>query len=78
VNGTISSLTRQVDKKDAELSQEKETVRILSEKIEDLRAATNGFEALIAQNRELMGKLDQQNAQNDEQKKKTEEETWTK
>lgn len=61
--GQIDALTRQIEQKDAELSHEKKAVKMLSQQLETLKITNEGFEALRSQQNDIMGKMDEQNAQ---------------
>lgn len=72
--GKIDALTQQVEAKDAELGREKESVRALSKKLQDLQATSSGFEALAAQGKEILHKLGEQHATENERHQKSAEE----
>lgn len=59
----IDALTRRITRKDAELSHEKEAVRLLTQQVETLKITNEGFEALGAQHKDILGKMDEQNTQ---------------
>lgn len=61
----IKLLTKQLEEKDNELAQQRETIRALSEKAHDLEASSTGFEALTAQNEEILRKISDQGSQAD-------------
>ncbi|EGO54519.1 hypothetical protein NEUTE1DRAFT_103967 [Neurospora tetrasperma FGSC 2508] len=61
--GQIDALTRQIEQKDAELSHEKKAVKMLSQQLETLKITNEGFEALRSRQNDIMGKMDEQNAQ---------------
>ncbi|KAK3682618.1 hypothetical protein B0T22DRAFT_290069 [Podospora appendiculata] len=74
----ISDLTRQLEEKDIELRQEKKAYETLSHKLQDLEAATRGFEALATQNNEILGRLNELENLADEQTKKSDEDARAK
>ncbi|KAK3402051.1 hypothetical protein B0T20DRAFT_370031 [Sordaria brevicollis] len=59
--GQIGALTRQIQQKDVELSHEKEAVKILSQQLETLKITNEGLEGLRSQQKNILGKLDEQN-----------------
>ncbi|KAH7630330.1 hypothetical protein B0T09DRAFT_400227 [Sordaria sp. MPI-SDFR-AT-0083] len=61
--GQIDNLTRQIEQKDAELNHKKEAVRMLSQQLETLKITNGGFEALESQQKDILGKMEEQNAQ---------------
>ncbi|KAK1782152.1 hypothetical protein QBC45DRAFT_456142 [Copromyces sp. CBS 386.78] len=69
----IDTLTRQIEQRDAELSHEKEAVKMLSQQLETLNIANEGFEALGSQQKDILGKMDEQNAQAIQRQAKTED-----
>ena len=69
----IDDLTRRVEQKDAELSHEKESVRMLSEQLETLKITNEGLEALGSQQKNILGKMDEQNVQATQRQAKTED-----
>ncbi|KAK3303520.1 uncharacterized protein B0T15DRAFT_402314 [Chaetomium strumarium] len=63
----IDALTRQAEEKESELQKERDSVRALSQKLRDLQATSNNFEALAAQGTEILAKLGQQQEKAEEQ-----------
>lgn len=59
--GQIDALTRQIQQKDAELSHEREAVKMLSQQLETLKITNEGLEGLGPQQKDILGKLDEQN-----------------
>jgi hypothetical protein len=74
VYGKINSLTRQVKEKEVNLEQERESVRALSEQLQDLQVTSSGFEALATQGKEILKRLGDHQANADEQHRKSAEE----
>ncbi len=70
----IDALTQEVEAKDAQLNQEKESARVLSKRVQDLQATSSGFEALAAQSEEILNKLGLQNTKADEWHQKSSQE----
>ncbi|KAH6640491.1 hypothetical protein F5144DRAFT_526074 [Chaetomium tenue] len=70
----INSLKQQVEEKEAELGQERESVRSLSERLHDLRATSSGFEGLALQGKEILRELGEQQAKAEEHRNKSAEE----
>ncbi|KAJ4412942.1 hypothetical protein N0V85_003627 [Neurospora sp. IMI 360204] len=71
--GQINTLTRQIEQKDAELSHEKEAVKMLSQQLETLKITNEGLDALGSQHKDILGKMDEQNAQAIQRQAKTED-----
>lgn len=69
--GKINTLTQQLEARDAELDQEKASVRALSEKLQDLQTTSAGFEGLAVQNKEIMDKLEEQHKAADDRHQRT-------
>ena len=72
--GRIDALAQQVEEKEAELSRERESVRSLSEKLQDLQATSSGFEALAVQGKEILQKIGEQQTKAEELHQKSAEE----
>lgn len=70
----INSLKQQIEEKEAELGQERESVRSLSERLQDLRATSSGFEELALQGKEILRELGEQHAKAEEHRNKSAEE----
>ncbi len=70
----IATLTQQVEEKEVELRQERESVCALSKQLRELQHTSSGFEALAAQGKEILNKLGEQQAKADEQHRKSAEE----
>ncbi len=70
----IATLTQQVEEKEVELRQERESVCALSKQLGELQDTSSGFEALAAQGKEILDKLGEQQAKADEQHRKSAEE----
>ncbi|KAK4043138.1 hypothetical protein C8A01DRAFT_13306 [Parachaetomium inaequale] len=70
----IDNLTQHVEEKEAELSREREAVRSLSTKLQDLQATSSGFEALAVQGKEILQKLGEQQTKAEEHHQKSAEE----
>ncbi|SPQ23200.1 d42d6844-add0-49bf-a980-3505cee3d2a5 [Thermothielavioides terrestris] len=66
----MDALTQQLEEKEAELSRERESTRVLSEKVQRLQATSTGFEALAAQGKEILDQLGEQAKKTDEQRQK--------
>jgi uncharacterized protein YoxC len=71
VYGKIDVLTHQVEEKEAELNREREAVRSLSTKLQDLQATSSGFEALAVQGKEILQKLGEQQTKAEEHHQKS-------
>lgn len=67
----INVLAQQVEEKDAELRRERESVRGLSEKLQELQHTSTGFETLASQGREILDRLGEQATKADEQRQKS-------
>ncbi|KAL2134431.1 hypothetical protein VTI74DRAFT_203 [Chaetomium olivicolor] len=65
--GKIDVLTKEAEEKETELNRERESVRVLSEKLQALQATSSGFEALAAQGKEILDKFEVQRAKTEEQ-----------
>ena len=76
--GKIATLTQQVEEKESELRQERESVRALSKQLQELQDTSSGFEALAAQGKVILDKLGEQQAKPDEQHRKSAEELQNK
>ncbi|KAK4150878.1 hypothetical protein C8A00DRAFT_45804 [Chaetomidium leptoderma] len=63
----------QVEEKEADLSRERESVRALSKRLQDLQATSSGFEALAAQGKEILQKIGEQQIKAEEQHQKSAE-----
>lgn len=74
VYGKIEALTHQVEEKEADLNRERRSVKVLSEKLQDLQATSSGFEALAAQGKEILGKFEEQRTREEAQHKQCAEE----
>ncbi|KAK4128501.1 hypothetical protein N657DRAFT_561713 [Parathielavia appendiculata] len=70
----INALTQQVDEKEAELSREREAVRVLSEQLKQLKASSSGFETLGIQGKEILQRLEEQQVKADEERQKSAQE----
>jgi Predicted membrane protein len=70
VYGQINLLTDQIKEKDSELGKERETVRLLSERLKELQETASGFEALAAQNKKILDKLEEQQKEADNRHQK--------
>ena len=70
----INSLKQQVEEKEAELDQERESIRSLSERLHDLQATSSGFEGLAVQGKEILRQLGEQHAKAEEHRNKSAEE----
>ncbi|KAL2187532.1 hypothetical protein L209DRAFT_764419 [Thermothelomyces heterothallicus CBS 203.75] len=55
--GKISTLTQQVEEKDAELSRERDSVRFLTEKLQNIQSVSSSFEALSSQGRDILQRI---------------------
>lgn len=66
----INLLTDQIKEKDSELGKERETVRLLSERLKDLQETASSFEALAAQSKEILDKLEEQRKEADDRRQK--------
>ncbi|KAJ4293731.1 hypothetical protein N0V88_005239 [Collariella sp. IMI 366227] len=67
--GKIEALTYQVEEKETELNRERQSVKVLSEKLQDLQTTASGFEALAAQGKEILGKFEEQRKREEAQHK---------
>ncbi|KAL2260964.1 hypothetical protein VTK26DRAFT_4901 [Humicola hyalothermophila] len=65
--GKIGALTQELQEKDTQLNQEKQSVYALSEKVKDLETTFAGFEGLAAQSKEILNKLEEQHKVSDDQ-----------
>ncbi len=74
VYGKIDTLMRQVEEKEVELEQERNSVRALSKQLQDLQETSSSFEALAIQGKEILDRLGEQQAKSDEQHRKSTEE----
>ncbi|KAK4463842.1 hypothetical protein QBC42DRAFT_322826 [Cladorrhinum samala] len=74
----IELLEKQLEEKDNEVAQQKDTIRVLSEKAHDLEASSTGFQALTAQNEEILQKISDQGSQTDKHEKESAKETHDK
>ncbi|AEO64055.1 uncharacterized protein THITE_2037083 [Thermothielavioides terrestris NRRL 8126] len=66
----MDALTQQLEEKEVELSRERESTRVLSEKLQRLQATSTGFEALAAQGKEILNRLGEQAKKTEEQRQK--------
>ncbi|KAK0708363.1 hypothetical protein B0H67DRAFT_544020 [Lasiosphaeris hirsuta] len=71
MSGNINALKQQLVERDVELGREKEVVRLLTTKLEELQAANDGSKSLGVHLTEIMLKLDEQNAHLDDESKRT-------
>jgi hypothetical protein len=67
-------LTQQVEEKEIELRQERESVCALSKQLQGLQATSASFEALAAQGKQILDTIGEQQAKADEQRQKSVEE----
>ncbi|KAK4229353.1 hypothetical protein QBC38DRAFT_386700 [Podospora fimiseda] len=72
----IETLTQQIEGKDMVLIQQKETIRDLSEKVNDLETSSHSFESLATQNQELLRQIDHHGSQAQKQSEACAKETW--
>ncbi|KAK0629131.1 hypothetical protein B0T17DRAFT_486825 [Bombardia bombarda] len=69
----INALTEQMEEKDLELNREKIAVQTLSQELENLHATTENYDALAAQNKEILARLKEQKCDINERHKKAED-----
>jgi uncharacterized protein YoxC len=56
-------LTQQIQGKEAELERERQSVKALTEQVRSLQTTSNEFEVLAEHSKEILQKLEEQNAQ---------------
>lgn len=74
VYGRIKTLTQQVEEKETELMEERESVRALSKQLRELQATSAGFEALAAQGKQILATIGEQQSKAEEHRQKSAEE----
>ena len=78
VRKQIKSAHQQLEQKTAELERQQNENRVLSERLQSVKTETNGLESLVAQNKEILEKLDEQHTATSKRTKEVEAETQTK
>ncbi|KAL2168696.1 hypothetical protein VTG60DRAFT_6922 [Thermothelomyces hinnuleus] len=58
--GKINTLTQQAEEKDAQLSRERESVRFLTEKLQNIQSVSSSFEALSSQGRDILQRIEEE------------------
>ncbi len=71
----IEGLTQQVEQKDTELRQKRESVCALAKELQDLRATSTSFEALVSQGNDILTKLGEQQEKADEEHRRSTDDT---
>ncbi|KAK1831065.1 hypothetical protein QBC39DRAFT_408677, partial [Podospora conica] len=74
----IKSAHRQLEQKTSELERQQDENRRLSERLQSVKTETNGLESLVAQNKEILEKLDEQHTAASKKTKEVETETQAK
>ncbi|AEO58812.1 hypothetical protein MYCTH_2306433 [Thermothelomyces thermophilus ATCC 42464] len=69
--GKINTLTQQVEEKDAELSRERESVRFLTEKLQNIESVSSSFEALSSQGRDILQRIEEEQMRAEERQQQS-------